>query len=124
MKELEHQEQAALIKWWAFACKNFGIPESALFAIPNGGFRAMSVAIKLKAEGVRSGVPDLFLAYPTRNFCGLWIEMKKAKGGKASENQKSMMRMLNSYGYSVAICHGWTAAKKCIEDYLASKEKT
>ena len=40
-------------------------PQLALiFAIPNGGKRHIGTARKLKAEGVRSGVPDIFLACP------------------------------------------------------------
>ena len=118
MKDLEHREQVALMQWWALACRCFKIPEESLFAIPNGGFREISVAVKLKAEGVRSGVPDLFLAYPHNGKSGLWIEMKKSKGGRASENQKAMMTMLIQNGYSAAICHGFLAAKKAIEEYL------
>lgn len=117
-KEEEHNEQVALIQWWAEACKNYGIEENVLLAIPNGGMRAISVAIKLKAEGVRSGVPDLFLAYPKGDKCGLWLEMKKIKGGRASENQKFMMKVLKDYGYSCQLCHGWREAKRFIEEYL------
>ena len=60
MKSLEHSEQVTLIKWWALACKQFGIPEQLLFAIPNGGKRDVISAKLLKDEGVRAGVPDLF----------------------------------------------------------------
>jgi hypothetical protein len=118
MKQLEHVEQVALMQWWALACKQFGVSEQLLFAIPNGGFRHISVAKALKAEGVRSGVPDLFLAVPNKDYCGLFIEMKKAKGGRASDNQKSIMQLLVGRGYSAAICHGCLAAKQCIEQYL------
>ena len=56
MKDLEHQEQKTLIKW----CEYKGHPYNLIFAIPNGGQRHKAVAAKLKAEGVKSGVPDLF----------------------------------------------------------------
>lgn len=118
MKSLEHAEQVNLMQWWALACRGFGIPEALLFAIPNGGQRNIIVASKLKAEGVRAGIPDLFLAVPRRNFHGLFIEMKKAKGGRTSEKQNAALDMLAEQGYTWAVCHGWTEAKKCIEGYL------
>lgn len=121
MKDHEHQEQAALIKWWSFACKLYGLTEEMLFAIPNGGLRQIQVAMKLKAEGVRSGVPDLMLAVPKGEFHGLFIEMKKSEGGRASDSQKTMMRGLISLGYKAVICHGWLAAKRCIEQYLGNE---
>lgn len=121
MKQLEHAEQVALMQWWAYACSAYGVQEECLFAIPNGGFRHISVAKALKAEGVRSGVPDLFLAVPNKDYCGLFIEMKKSKGGRASANQKSIMQTLVSRGYSAAICHGCLAAKQCIEQYLQNR---
>jgi hypothetical protein len=77
LKSLEHTEQVNLMQWWALACRGFGIPEQLLFAIPNGGQRNIIVASKLKAEGVRAGVPDLFLAFPKKDAAGLFIEMKK-----------------------------------------------
>lgn len=116
--DFEHQEQSALIKWWAFACNTFGVKEEMLFAIPNGGLRKIQVAMKLKAEGVRSGVPDLMLAVPHGQYHGLFIEMKKSEGGRASDNQKTMMRNLITLGYKAVICHGWMAAKQCIEQYF------
>lgn len=35
-----------------------------LFAIPDGGRRDAVTGAHLKAEGVRAGVPDMFLAVP------------------------------------------------------------
>lgn len=118
MKQLEHTEQASLIKWWALAHNAFGVPESCLFAIPNGGERNIVVAAKLKSEGVRAGIPDLFLAVPVNGWNGLFIEMKKKKGGRLSDNQRTMMSIFSAYKYSVAVCHGFIEAKRTIETYL------
>ena len=118
MKSLEHTEQVNLMQWWALAHQQFGIPEQLLFAIPNGGQRNIIVASKLKAEGVRAGVPDLFLAFPKKDAAGLFIEMKKAHGGRPSDKQKTMLAQLADNGYATAICHGWIEAKAAIEHYL------
>lgn len=114
----EHQEQCALICWWAYQCQALGVPENLLFAIPNGGDRNVLVGKKLKLEGVRRGVPDLFLAYPVGNFHGLFIEMKRCKGGRTSPEQRAMLDMLSDHGFSVAICAGFKEAKAVIEGYL------
>lgn len=116
MNDLEHKEQCALIQWAELAAKE----EPALkllFAIPNGGYRNLLTAIKLKKEGVKPGVPDLFLAYPTLEFSGMFIEMKSKKG-VVSEKQKEWMARLKKSGYEVKICYGFDEAKEAIEDYL------
>lgn len=118
MKQLEHTEQVTLMQWWQLACHGFGVSEQLLFAIPNGGQRNVVVASKLKAEGVRAGVPDLFLAVARHGGHGLFIEMKKAKGGRTSAKQDAVLDMLAEQGYTWAVCHGWTEAQKCIEGYL------
>lgn len=56
-----------------------------ILAIPNGGHRDIRVAAKLKAEGVRRGIPDLFLAVASRGYHGLWIELKVGKNRESVE---------------------------------------
>lgn len=116
--EDEHNEQTMLMKWWALYCKTAGIPECLLFAIPNGGFRHIAVAMKLKSEGVRAGVPDLFLAVARGSFHGLFVEMKKRRGGRVSESQNDVMTRLQRQGYLCCVCHGWDTARQQIEGYL------
>jgi len=58
--ELEHIEQVHLILWTDGGEIADHYPNARkIFAIPNGGHRNVVVAGKLKAEGVRAGVPDL-----------------------------------------------------------------
>ena len=67
----EHDEQVALFQWAGYqlgAC-----PELALmFAIPNGGDRHPAVAGKLRDEGVKAGVPDIFLPVPRGKYHGMF----------------------------------------------------
>lgn len=118
MKQLEHKEQATLIEWWAILCRERGYSQDMLFAIPNGGARNAITGAMLKAEGVRRGIPDLFLAMPSCCFHGLFIEMKKTKGGVVSEYQKNIHEQLRNQGYDVAICKGWAEARQVICEYL------
>lgn len=121
MSNTEHDEQKALLKWWALACAGFGVPEVCLFAVPNAAKRSPKLASMLKAEGMRSGIPDLILAVPRGEFHGLFIEMKKAKGGRPSLNQITSLGAFFRQGYAVRICHGFEAARSVIERYMAGE---
>ena len=82
----EHDEQAALFQWAELMAAQ--IPELRLmFAIPNGGHRHIGVARKLKAEGVKPGVPDIFLPVARNKFHGLFIEMKFGRGRLTKEQK-------------------------------------
>lgn len=98
----EDQEQAAFVEWFRLQ-----FPKIRIFAIPNGGFRHRSTANTMKATGVVSGVPDLFV--PAWN---LWIEMKRRKGGKVSPEQKDWLAYLESHcGHSTLVCYGCEDAR-------------
>jgi hypothetical protein len=93
-------------------------PEIALLhAIPNGDWRGPSVAQKLKAEGVKRGIPDLCLPVPRGGYHGLYIELKKGRG-VVSPEQWAVMRELDSHGYLVRIFNDAHHALFFIRQYL------
>lgn len=112
----EHDEQVAFIRW-AEGTLNPHV-FALLFAIPNGGQRSKAVAGKLKAEGVKAGIPDLMLAVPRNSYHGLFIEMKKPAGGSVSPSQAKMVLKLQGEGYHVEICNGCDEAVKAVQTYL------
>lgn len=119
MRQLEHNSQVALFQWAAIESERR--PElKMMFAIPNGGKRSIGVAKKMKAEGVKRGVPDIFLAVTTPQHYGLFIEMKAEKG-KLSIEQKEWLKYLTQQDYKVAVCYSFDDAKKEIESYLKQK---
>lgn len=120
MRSEEHFEQVAFMMW-----ANNWLPEECrdhLFAIPNGGKRNIGTAIKLKAEGVKRGIPDIFFDWPCRGFHGLRIEMKKSVGGQVSKEQKAMLARLNNVGYKAVVCNGRIEAEKVLKEYLLGGE--
>ena len=119
----EHKEQCLLIRWWALQSKLFGIDENLLFAVPNGGARDVITGAMLKSEGVRSGVPDLFLALARGGWNGLFIEMKKPKGGVVSAAQKEMIGLLTKAGFCCEICRGFDEAKSALLKYIEKENK-
>lgn len=93
-------------------------PDVLLFAIPNGGQRSITEAVRLKAEGVLAGVPDLFIARASGAMHGLFIEMKRSKGGKVSAKQQAVMLTLSQEGYAVMVAHGCDEAWPFVKQYL------
>lgn len=118
----EHDEQAALFQWAALH-EGEEPRLRLLFAIPNGGKRSKATAGRLKAEGVKAGVPDVFLPAMMGRIGelyngGLFIELKRTSGGSVSVAQRVMLAELERAGYRVAACRGWVEAARMICDYL------
>jgi hypothetical protein len=169
----EHGEQRALFAWaimaerYGFEVANddraYGAERDALLtergwgqpavelkwlhAIPNGGLRDKVTAGKLKAEGVKRGIPDVFLPLVQMkapqhgrfgcprsvNFAGLYIEMKRREtlkpgkrkaeviafaAGTSSAEQLDFATYSLKQGYANHVCYTWREAANVIEDYV------
>lgn len=114
----EHEEQCRVIKWAKTMAMAGRGEYSLLFAIPNGGARNAAVGGKLKAEGVKRGVPDLCLPVPKGEYHGLYIEMKKRRGGRVRKHQKQWIKRLRKQGYAAHVCRGADHAIDTIAEYL------
>jgi hypothetical protein len=126
IRRTEHDEQASIIEW--ASRMQLERPElGLLFAIPNGaklpyrkdahGRRYSPQAQKLKAEGLRSGVPDLFLPVARGGFHGMFIELKVGRN-RPSEVQAEYLDRLAEQGYYAAVCWGAEDAIGAILAYL------
>lgn len=107
----EHEEQRELVRWFRQTW-----PGVRIFAIPNGGARSPATAGRLKAEGVSSGVPDLFV--PSWR---LWVEMKRTKGSSVSAEQKGWILYLESVGFFCILGKGAESAKGQITDFFEQR---
>ena len=131
----EHSHQVAFFSWAALNVGKY--PALAyMFAIPNGGLRDVRVATNLKAEGVKSGVCDIFLPWPKGQafvgicpddyYHGLFIEMKiekysNHKNGGCSDAQIDFIEWVTSAGYYCKVCYNWEEAKDVVVNYLEGK---
>lgn len=104
----EHFEQRELVRWFRQTW-----PGVLIHAIPNGGVRSKATAGRLKAEGVVSGVPDLFIP-----AWRLWVEMKRTKGGSLSAEQKDVIKQLENVGYCVIVGKGADDAKRQVSAFF------
>jgi hypothetical protein len=77
-------------------------PDLFWFAIPNGGKRHIRVAVRLKEEGAKRGVPDL--CFMLEDGRAAWLEMK-IKGGSLSADQRAFRDRAKALG------HHWGMAK-------------
>ena len=108
----EHNHQVGLLFW--FRTK---YPDTLCFAIPNGSWRDIRTAKKLKDEGVTRGIPDLYI--PRYH---LWIEVKTPIG-KLSKEQIEMHRYLISIGDFVIVAMGAEDGSRKILSFLSQKPK-
>lgn len=121
---LETDEQQSLFTWAAWNFQR--LPELRLmFHIPNGGHRHERVAAKMKREGVKAGVPDIFLPVARQGFHGLFLEMKTEgnrpkRGGKGglSDLQAHWIGELRTQGYRCEVAYGRDEAVAILENYL------
>src|SRR5262249_55411975 len=118
----ESQEQAAVVEW-AQAMRGRFKPLVLLHASQAGARVGWKQAKKLKREGMREGVPDLFLPVPCGQYHGLWLEMKRLKGGRTSLAQLWWHTRLREQGYLVAVCKGADEAIATLFAYLSERER-
>lgn len=83
--------------------------------------------LNLKRMGLRPGVSDIFIYYPTKTHHGLWLEIKRNKKYTQSERrsaswiaQEKFIETVKSVGFAGCFCYGWVDGKEIIERYLAS----
>lgn len=109
--------------------------------VPNGGARGSNAkermirGARLKAEGVKPGVADVFL--PHGVFCygrwwhGLYIEMKKpalrpkrsgSKGGMEPE-QLEFKEYCQESDFAFATCYDWKEAVVTLKQYINSHDE-
>lgn len=108
-----------------------------LHAIPNGGSRGDDEETRkirggaLKAEGVKNGVPDVFLPYPCGGWHGLYIEFKRpalrpkkegAKGGVSDDQLKFKEYAINN-GYGWVVVYDWQEAANILRMYIEQEQE-
>lgn len=115
MKHHEDAEQKAVFDWAAY------FPELRwMHAIPNGGNRNKREAARLKGQGVKPGVSDIFLPLPVDPFHGLYIEMKRRKvngPSRITKDQGDFLFDMVTLNYRCIVCYGADEAIQAIRDY-------
>ena len=85
--------------------------------VPNGGHRDKITGARLKAAGVKKGVPDILIfdqppLHPGK--IGVALELKRKDGGVLAPHQEEWLEALSERGWFTAVCNGWEAAVKLL----------
>lgn len=114
MKHPEQIAQMAVVLW----LRRYH-PE-ILFTSPAAAGERLSLqkAIRVKRMGYLSGTSDLLIFEPRQGFHGFALEMKRAKGGTTSPEQKAFLKAMQERGYKTAVCHGAQEAVDAITEYM------
>jgi len=88
-------------------------PGVVWFHVPNGGWRDMATAVKLKAMGVKPGVADLLFFGP--QLTPLALELKWG-AGRLSPFQKSFKTAWEGMGYSFVVAHDLNDVRDALKE--------
>lgn len=116
----ESNEQQTLFEW-ARRMEGKWPELRMMYHIPNEGRRTARNGARLKAEGLKSGVPDICLPVPRGEHHGLYIELKRRKNARVTTEQMEWIEGLVAQGYVAAICRGCDEAIEVITGYLAGR---
>ena len=108
-------EQAKVVAWARANERNYPYLQ-LLHCSLNGVKMTKAQAGRAIAQGMLSGVPDLFLPVPKNGYHGLFIEMKYGSN-KVTENQEKFLQNAANVGYAISVCYSANEAIKRIEDY-------
>jgi hypothetical protein len=73
---------------------------------------------KMKAAGVRAGVPDYLVCYPSADYKGLALELK-AKNGSLSKEQKYILSRFSDYLWFSCCAWGAHEAWRALQTYYS-----
>ena len=111
---LEDEMQAAVIAW----ADSQGHPALRwLFHVPNGFYRTKATLGKMAGQGIKAGVPDLWLPWSVARCPGLVIEMKR-KPNKPSAEQEEWIAYLRYEGWRCEVCLSADEAIGVLREYL------
>jgi len=116
--DAEHKIQVAITQY-------LDLVGVCYWAVPNGGGRSLITGKRLKAEGVKAGVPDLTIVHNGK-YIGLEVKKPKTETpkGKLSPNQKAMIETISQAGGEVHVVYGVADVEKIIklgEHYAKSR---
>jgi len=89
----------------------------------NGVRLPIGLAVKCKKIGMRRGYPDIFLPVKRGPYSGLFIELKRVRGGQISKEQRDWREFLISQGYQHRFCRGADEAWAVILEYLCLRRR-
>lgn len=116
----EHLIQSRLIDALQYMMR----PEIVVYSIPNQSNRHINNAVKMKAEGVKSGPTDLFFMFPASEGSIAWLEIKTPTGrlsvsqlgfGAICKRLDHRWAVVRSVTEAIEVLRGWNALKPGVQ---------
>lgn len=87
------------------------------FAVPNTARRSLQEGSRFKREGVKAGVSDFIILYPSNGYHGMLIEFKTEKG-KVTPEQKEFQNNVIKANYYAIVCRNLDMAMAEVKGYI------
>lgn len=114
---LEEYEQEQIFRW--ARANQTKYPDLQLLNASMAGVRLRpGQRIKAKKQGMPKGYPDIFLPVSVDAYSGLFIELKRLRGGVVFQDQKTWLKWLNAEGFKAVVARGHEEAIWIIRQYL------
>lgn len=97
------------------------IPEILFTISPQGMKLPIWIATSLKKMGYRKGTSDILILEPNGKYYGLFLELKKNKKQKATDEQIRFIKDSHARGYYATVCADFYTAKNVIDTYMREK---
>lgn len=117
MDASERQEQLTVMDWMRL--QNPWLVNHTIY-IMNERRASLHAGKLMNRMGRLAGASDLFIAYPTSKYYGLFLELK-TKTGRASPKQLEFIERMNKIGFYAVVAHGADEAIDIIKRYLINE---
>lgn len=113
-KHKESDEQIAAMDWLRYQH-----PELIPYTMHIGNERKSSyfAGYIMKRMGVLKGASDLFMAWPSGGYHGLFIEVKSLEG-KPTQEQLDFIDRMNGVGFYATVAYGAEEVIRTVQAYI------
>lgn len=118
----ENDECKAFVGWTRYVRYQGEPLFERLVKIPNERGKRGAMTAILVGLGMKPGFPDYQLLVPLPPFSGLFLEAKRALGGRVDPEQRAWQARLIRYGYHAEICEGAEQLIDAVRRYMRAAD--
>ena len=100
----------------------FKYPNALIHHSPNEGKRTNQTGMLLRSMGMHKGFPDLAILEPRGKYHGLFLELKRDKHSRPTQEQNAWIKALQNRGYAAAVTYGFEDTIKALNEYMERKD--